>query len=167
LAFYWVVGMSPAIRWVCFAIGVVVLAAGVYVVLRSGNPKISQPAPLDPTRTIVDVQIPVVEVHSDRQKAFVVPNDIVVHPRAIVRVRGKFRTGQRNGTALVIAEAKVPSGNGSMAVYNNGSRGVRMSPNTESEFEVLMYQPQLVRDCTLEIRLGDEFLATGQLKAGR
>lgn len=87
-------------------------------------------------------------------------------PRAIVRIKGKFHTGKRSGGTLVVAEAKVASKTGKMALLCNGLKGVQLNENAICEFELLIHFPKNVRPGIVDFKVGDEFLATASFKPG-
>lgn len=157
--------MTRSARWGVVVAILIALGIGGYIIFfQRANPP-SPASRLDPTRPIVEVQIPLVNVEENHANAFVLPEEIVVPPRATVRIKGKFRTGSRKGGSAIIGEARVPSSTGKTALLNNGMTVVRMRENSICEFEVLMHFPKQSRSGILVIRLKDEFLATGRFRS--
>lgn len=65
---------------------------------------------------------------------------------------------------MMVAETRIPGPNGVMVMTGNGVAPVVMVEYKECEFELILYQPAVNQPPTvLEIRVGDEFLATGRL----
>lgn len=150
-------------------IGVLIaVAVGLCLVIYWRAPSKTPPQlRLDPTRPVVEVLVPLVDPEKDKGKAHVLAEKIAIPPRGIVRIKGTFRAGSRNGNARIIAEAKVPSASGRMALLSNGVTGLRMKQNAECKFELIMHFPEKFRGGILEIRLKDEFIATAHFGPAR
>jgi hypothetical protein len=153
-------------RWGGIAATLIALSIAVYLVLSSRRVPPQQRPRLDPTRPVVEVSIPLASLTARRTDAFVLPDEVIVPPRAIVRIKGKFHTGKRSGGTLVVAEAKVASKTGKMALLCNGLKGVQLNENAICEFELLIHFPKNVRPGIVDFKVGDEFLATASFKPG-
>ena len=156
--------MSARLWWTVSA-GCLMTALLVLFITLRPQQVVVKTRPPDPTRPVFNIEFPAVGVAKSRADAFVLPGQIVVPPRAIVRIKGLIRAESRTGNGLIIAELKVPRPDGSMPMCGNGLTGVILKANEECAFELeVHYPPRTAGPAILEVRLGDEFLATARLK---
>lgn len=135
------------------------LSAALFAIVGAARAADPPSPPLDPTRPVVEVKIPLVSIAEKRGEAFLLPDAIKIPPRGTVRVKGKFHTGKRSGGALVAADALIPSKSGKMTLLANGLKGVKMREESECEFELVMRFPKDVRPGIIEFKVGDEYFA--------
>ena len=137
------------------AVAVIVVRKPAVPLKREGRPAL---------HNVVEVKLPLLTPVMRREDAFTLPQDIVVPPDAIVRFRGKLRSGKRTGGSRIVVEARVPRADSDGALTGNGVSTVRLQKDADREFEVLLHQPRVARrPATLEFRLGDEYLAKGRI----
>jgi hypothetical protein len=155
--------VSPRLRWTTVTVIFVVMAAALVLTLRP-RPTQVQYGRVDPTHPVFNVEFPAVRAAKSRADAYSLPGELVIPPGAVLHIKGLVRAGT-TCDSLIIAEMLVPRPDGTFPMCGNGATGVKLAANSDCPYELQLHYPKGTDGITIvEVRLGDEYLATARLK---